>query len=182
MVVVGTNSDDFGFFSHISKEVDVRLVVNSSNRALASIGNEHLSTSREVFGLVHADVIFRNGALEAFWTEATKGNVCGIVGRSGEGQYRWCHHNPGEVSTVDSCCVFFPTDSRLKFDSHRFDSFHCHVEDLCMQARQIGMKVIVPHAAANHVPNFPSSEWSAQHALYHNRLTQKWAGFQLWTT
>ena len=182
LVVVGTNSDAFHTFSHIRQGVDIRLVVNDSRRALAAIGNEQLLTSAEVFGLVHADTVFRTGALEAFCAEATKGHVCGIVGRSVGGEYRWCHNNPGEVCTLDSCGVFFPTLSGLRFDANRFDSFHCYVEDLCMQARQIGMKVTVPHAAASHVPNFPSSEWSAQYAFYRNRLVQKWAGFQLWTT
>jgi hypothetical protein len=45
-----------------------------------------------------------------------------------------------EVVTVDSCCIVINTDYGLMFDEKTFDSFHLYVEDMCMQARSLGLK------------------------------------------
>jgi metal-sulfur cluster biosynthetic enzyme len=78
--------------------------------------------------------------------------------------------------------VFFRRDIGLRFDESTFTSFHCHVEDLCMQAKQRGMPVIVPFADATHASEMPSPAWRADYMTYRARLASKWRGFRFVTT
>lgn len=181
-MIVGTDAEAFRMIGHDYPDCDVRRIINADQKSLAAIGNYHITSSRQVFGIAHADTVFRAGSLESFCSIALNGSICGIVGRSMDGEYRWCHNNPGEVSTLDSCCVFFPRNSGLHFDEVTFDSFHCYAEDLCLEGRKRGMKVLVPKAAATHAPNFPSPVWVESYNIYRRRLSDKWAGVQFKTT
>jgi hypothetical protein len=192
LVVIGKDTDALIAFDQLhptlgytGMKVDIRYRANLTNRPLAAIANDEMTTSAPVFGLVHADTKFREGALEAFVECAEAGNVCGIVGRTPT-KYRWCHKptgfddgvltiGPGPVCTLDSCSCFFRPDLGLRFDAETFDSFHCHVEDLCMQANERGIPVVVPSADATHLAPNPTQEWHAVYLPYRERLAVKWA-------
>jgi hypothetical protein len=193
LLVIAKEPGSFANFSVHCGACDIRLMVNVHQDPLSLIANRELRIKpRRVFGLVHADTIFRAGALEAFVAAAERGEVCGIVGRTLDGFYRWCFkepgfegdrvRGPGLVSTLDGCSIFFRTDLGLAFDAQTFDSFHCHVEDLCLQASQKGIDVTVPHADATHASELPSPAWRDQHGIYRRRLAQKWRGVRFQTT
>jgi GT2 family glycosyltransferase len=179
-------------------------IINYDNRPLSAIGNEWLAVSRPVFGLCHADVFFGSGALDAMVQCAGEGNVCGVVGMNPDlkedspgrnpgatketqrwGEV-WADKNPGPVSTLDSAAVFFRRDSGLRFDSVNFDGMHLHVEDLCLEAQQRGIPVVVPAANATHYsnPNLNNWEdwWHKDYRRYYERFRTKWAGVRYGTT
>lgn len=167
--------------------LDVIRVANYEHEPLAAIGNRFLELAwrTDVVGLCHADVQFESLCeLRRFFKAAADGVVCGIVGRQACREYRnrWCHENPGFVSTLDSCSVFLRKDTRLRFDEKTFDSFHCHVEDLCLQARAKGIEVVVPAAKATHTAPLPTPEWQAEWAVYREKLARKWKGVEFYTT
>lgn len=191
LVVIGKDQESTARFDTSYVDCDLRLIANTKNRALSAIANEQIATSERVFGLVHADTVFRKHALEAFATDAENGHVCGIVGRAQTGEYRWCFkpygyaegivRGPGLVCTLDGCSVFFRRDTGLRFDEITFNGLHCHVEDLCMQANARSISVIVSSADATHASQLPSPAWQAQYMPYRAKLNQKW-GRQVVTT
>ena len=174
---------------------------NDAGLALSRIGNEMLDRCNSpVFGLCHADAVFGPGALDAFVAEAMRGAVCGIVGVDltgvyrcsfesrrdswwqGEGASRILTGGPGEVSTLDGMAVFFRRDLGLRFDAEIFDGYHCHVEDLCLQAHSRGIPVTVPAADAQHRNHTQSPAFLADYRRYRAKLAAKWAGTKFRTT
>jgi hypothetical protein len=199
LVVVGKDTAEFSGFTPSVDRMPVTIirVPNTAGESLAAIGNRFLDAAwTPVFGLLHADVYLGAGALETFATIAAKGFVTGIVGIDLNRHYRWCHNTclqvkrdgsiedvPGPVSTLDSCSVFFRTDSGLRFDEATFDSFHGHVEDLCLQAATRGIPVVVPSADAHHLGATTfDPDWQAQCRLYRDRLRAKWPGVEFQAT
>lgn len=187
LVVVGKDVQEAAAFDLTHVDVgELFLIGNEEGKSLSSIGNRYAETCRTaVLGLVHADCTFGPGALATFTRAALEGSVCGIVGVSIGYEYRWCSKNPGIVSTLDSCSVFFRLDSGLRFDEKVFDSFHCHVEDLCLQAQAKGIPVIVPSASAEHRGNAWRTirdVWMPQYEIYRARLGRKWKGTDFITT
>ena len=80
LVVVAKNEENARRFS---ASHGCLIVVNSSRRSLASIGNSLLDkSSARVFGLCHADMEFGPGSLQAFYDCAIQGAVCGACGRN----------------------------------------------------------------------------------------------------
>lgn len=163
---------------------------------IGHVGNRVLErTLCDVFGMVHADTTFENGALDAFTKEAWLGSVAGMVGRTLDGHYVWSKDVSKEivrteVSTLDSCAVFFrprghAANELLTFDTQLFDDFHCAIEDLCLRARHHhDMPVVVPAAKAMHhgkVPD-PNGPWAERYRFYRSRLAQRWMGFPFQTT
>ena len=175
----------------------ISFVNNRAGKPLSYIGNMALELCQsQVFGLCHADVAFGSGALEAFTECAMSGHVCGIVGIDKQGIYR-CSYNdgrddwwtgtvttggPGPVSTLDSMAIFFRRDLGLRFDEATFDGFHCHVEDLCLQAATRGIPVTVPAADARHLDHEQSREWLVDYRRYRAKLAEKWSGTEFRTT
>lgn len=174
-----------------------RMVANDRRESLAAIANRELDDTRTpVFGLCHSDVVFGYGGLESFVRHAKQGAVCGVVGRDRAGAYRCCsrpeHYDkgagslfagPGPVTTLDSMAVFFRPDSGLRFDAETFDGFHCHVEDLCLQAGARGVPVLVPPANAYHREHpAPHANWMNEYFGYRARLSVKWQGKEFYTT
>jgi hypothetical protein len=160
---------------------------NRKKQSMASLGNQSVIAvdrmHRTVIGLCHADVSFGPGALQLFTSAAMDGNVVGIVGVDLQRTYRWSKDNPGPVSTLDSCSVFFRRDLGLRFDEQTFDGFHCHVEDLCLQAQARGIPILVPPAQAWHVGQSTNNPaWQADYAKYRARLAMKWRGVRFETT
>jgi hypothetical protein len=186
LIVVAKGEADMRAFdlSHAAG-CDVALVSNEWRRPLSVIGNTYMDTAHTpVIGLVHADCLFGPGALDAFTAAALSGAVCGIVGVSvPDLVYHWCGINPGPVSTLDSCAVFFRRDLGLRFDEPVYNSFHCHVEDLCLQAHARNIPVIVPAAEATHRSETANGEaWLNEYQTYRQRLCRKWPGVEFATT
>lgn len=221
LVVVAKNEEDARRFS---ASHGCLIVVNSSRRSLASIGNSLLDkSSARVFGLCHADMEFGPGSLQAFYDCANStyplGAVCGACGRNmifadafvgpGDSSYVWskdwgrptdrqkaagypaypvpdwvrvdkfgaAHMKPCPVSTLDSSCIFFPTNLGLRFDEQTFDGFHLHGEDICLQAHAKGIPVVVPAANAWHAcPDVNGPDWGKERDKYKVKLDAKWKG------
>jgi hypothetical protein len=178
LVVVGKDWPSLRAFRLDFYAHDTVFVDNEPPQSLASIGNRYLNHMRTgVLGLVHADCVFGPGAIEVFERTASEEKVCGIVGVTEQGAYQWAGriHAPAPVLTMDSCSVFFRKDLGLRFDEELFDSFHCHVEDLCMQAHAKGIPVVVPNCDAGHTGvSYNNGPWRAQYQIYRDRLTTKW--------
>lgn len=151
---------------------------------LSKIGNLILDRQvGTVIGICHADTSFGPGALETFAEAALDGSVVGIVGVDLQRVYHWSKDNPGQVSTLDSCSVFFRRDLGLRFDEQTFDGLHCHVEDLCLQAQAKRIPVIVPAAQASHIgQSTDNPQWQGDYAKYRARLAMKWRGVRFETT
>lgn len=187
LLAIGKDEASLKSFDQANIE-DVRLVLvaNIKHQPLSMIANRYLMYSQDVFGLCHANAWFGPGSLEIFTQTAMEGKVCGIVGRSLSGEYHWCHTNPGKVSTLDGCSIFFPVRYQLQFDDKLFDGFHCHVPDLCLQAQEIGVETVVPAADATHLDSdhTPSEGevWIKDYWRYREILGNKWKGKQFFTT
>jgi hypothetical protein len=196
LVVVGKDDAALAEFGAPGRAF-FRMIANDCGESLAAIANRELADTRTaVFGLCHADVVFGYGALDSFVRHVKQGYVCGMVGRDREGAYRCCsrpeHYDrgagalftgPGPVVTLDSMAVFFRADSGLRFDAATFDGLHCHVEDLCLQAAERGIPVLVPPANAYHREHAPPhAKWMEEYFRYRGRLSLKWAGKEFYTT
>jgi hypothetical protein len=186
LVVVAKDAADMRAFNraHVPDWVDLVEVVNTERQSLSSIGNYYLRVGRApVFGIVHADCHFGPDALKVFYEEAMEGRVCGIVGLCLNLVYHWCRDLPGRVSTLDSCSVFFRRDLQLKFDEQTFDSFHLHVEDVCLQAEARNISVTVPYAEASHKGATQNgAAWLEEYHRYRSKFGEKWADRKFATT
>lgn len=198
LLVVGKDEASLDAFKAGSPGIDLpndflalALVANGSpGIGLGKLANLALRKAKEagahVFGVCHADCTFGPGALGAFRLAALEGSIAGIVGRDNKGDYHWANGQgvgPGEVSTLDGCSCFFRVDSGLRFDEATFDSHHCCVEDLCLQAAARGIKSIVPAADASHRGESTSRpEWQKAYWHYRGKLDRKWDGFVFRTT
>ena len=171
------------------------LVINYWQQPLSQLANYWLATSwPDVFGLCHADALFGPGALDVFAQTAGDRKVCGMVGRSADpATHVWSVHKlhldqhplfkEGPISTLDAVSVFFRRDSGLRFDAMNFDGFHMHVEDLCMQAHEKGIPVVVPPAEASTNCSTPfAGKWGQDCLMYRDRLRKKWAPVKIATT
>ena len=184
LVVIGKDEASLElFYREHATDSELILIANTKGESLAKIANRYLPSSREVFGLCHADAWFGPGSLEVFTQTALEGKICGIVGASIERKYHWCHTNPVKVSTLDACAVFLPVQCNLKFDDEMFTGFHCHVEDMCLQGQKIGMEVVVPSANATHnSENKKGEAWRSDYWKYKWLLAAKWRGTLFSTT
>lgn len=187
LLAIGKNEASLKSFDQESiGGTELVLLANTKHEPLSTIANRHLANSREVFGLCHANTIFGLGSLDIFVKTALEGKICGIVGKDIDGKYRWCSLNPGKVSTLDGLAVFFPVRYKLQFDDKTFDGFHCHVEDLCLQAQKMGIEIVVPAANASHkdtnrTPS-ESEAWQRDYWNYRAILGNKWKGTTFHTT
>ena len=139
----------------------------------------------EVRAFVHADVAFERDLVSRVMTavehvEAVGAGwgALGIVGRSWEGAYVWCHEvdAPTPVCTLDSGFLVTRTDLPIAFDSRRFDELHCFVEDYCLQCHEAGHGVwVIPAAARHESVTFAreGSRWG-RYDRYRKRLDRKW--------
>lgn len=196
LLVLGRSSRDlFEFLAQLperAKEEAVLQLSANPNKVLggyACVANAFLdsvSPHTDVCGVVHADTRFDAGALSIFAASALEGEgrIVGLVGRSGSGEYVWAKCGGGQVSTLDCCSVFFPSKTGLRFDGETFDDFHCVVEDLCLQGREIGLHSFVPAAQADHLGTVadPNSEWQRSYRRYRYALSRKWQHVNFQTT
>ncbi|MEW6213033.1 MAG: hypothetical protein AB1631_32220, partial [Acidobacteriota bacterium] len=102
----------------------------------------------------------------------------GIVGRTWDGKYVWCHEvqEPTPVCTLDSCSLITTRSHGIMFDQNRFNEFHCYVEDYCLQCHAQNLGVFVFPTAAHHgsaTKNVRGSAWG-RYGKYRRRLKLKW--------
>jgi hypothetical protein len=186
LVVIGKDWPALREFSleHVNA-AEVILVSNEAGIPLSVLGNHYLDTARRpVVGILHADSSLGPGACDAFAAAASAGAVAGIVGRDAARRYVWCTQGGGAVETLDCCSVFLRRDLGLRFDETTFDGFHCHVEDLCMQAHARGVPVSVPVAEAAHRGNVNAPDrarFMAEYGEYKGRLNRKWGTWVITT-
>jgi hypothetical protein len=194
LVVVGKDHADTGAFrlEHVLSVVDeLVLIANPGARfgGLGSIGNRelYLPGRCDVVGIVHADVEFGAGMIEALATAAVdRRALTGIVGATRQGNV-WCYQvvEPVPVDTLDCCSVFIPLAPArgLVFDVQNFDGFHCCVEDLSLQAPSRGLQVLVVPGVAKHAGQlWYESSWRKEWLEYRVRLQAKWASVPFFTT
>ena len=134
---------------------------------------------------VHADVAFApdlvtrvTSAVELLDTSGEQWGGLGIVGRSWDGEYVWCHEveAPTPVCTLDSSFLLTRNDLPLAFDADRFDELHCFVEDYCLQCHNAGYGVwVIPASARHESVTFAreGSRWG-RYDRYRKRLDRKW--------
>ena len=177
LVAIGKDEASLAEFdrTHVGA-AELVLVANTPGEPLSTIANRHLARSRDVFGLCHVDTWFGPGSLEIFAQTALAGKICGVVGRGLDGVYHWCQGNPDRVSTLDGSSVLFAVRCGLRFDEATCNGFHCHVEDLCLQARKRGMDVLVPAADATHRGGNHGGKWNDDYFRYVAILRNKWKG------
>lgn len=190
LVVVGKDAEDLRQFNldHVLGAVE-QLVLVDNHRLLQGYGviaNHYLDALQaEVLGICHADTCFGVGAVPAFAAAAARGALTGVAGKH-QGLIRWCNGEgagPGPVSTLDSCALFFAPAAGLRFDTETFDSFHCCVEDLCLQASTRGIGVEVVAADAGHRGQSTlDPAWQEQYWRYRALLAQKWKDVPFETT
>jgi len=191
LLVLGKNQLELQSFQleHVIGVADeLVLLANDGARfgGLGAVGNALIERSRcDVVGVVHADTMLGAGILKSLRNISSIGAVTGIVGAPAGGGNLWCRDIQTEtsVSTLDSCAVFVPRLSGLRFDAEAFDSFHCCVEDLCCQARQRAIPVLVVPGPADHLgTNWGKPDWMNEYWTYRAKLDQKWAGTEFRTT
>jgi len=177
----------------------------SSLAQIANVALDSAKSHRPecVFGLCHADMEFGPGSLQAFYDCAAAGTVCGACGRQmafsdpeagpGDSSYVWSKDwgspsrrqieagypthpkGPCPVWTLDSSCIFFPTNLGLRFDEQTFDGFHLHGEDICLQAHAKRIPVLVPTANAWHAcADTNGPDWGKERDRYKLKLDAKW--------
>lgn len=195
LLVIGKSDSEIQWFKdhspHVDREARATYVANPSMKfgGMAAIANPFLDAAAEdVVGVVHADTTFAPGVLSIFARTATDYDcVAGIVGRSAPDPsdffsgYVWCHTGGGPVSTLDSCSIFLRRSHNLRFDGATFDSFHCVVEDICLQAQRRGIHARVPAAQANHASSADNPQWTAQYGEYRSKLVAKYPDIIFYT-
>ena len=198
LLVVGSDEQNMRRFDPTyCNAAETHLVINYNGIGLGRLGNWYLRGSGHlgggIFGICHADSYFGPGMLDTLCEVASAGAVCGIVGFSSKPAalaevhhgYVWSWINPQAVDTLDSASCFFPVSSGLSFDTELFDGFHCHVEDLCLQAHAKGMDVLVPPGDATHGGG-PFQDWADQwhqdYRVYKAKLREKWKHVEFGTT
>ena len=188
ILVIGKSDEEIEGFKaaspHVEQEARMVYVSNPGRRygATAVIANPFLDAATEdVVAIVHADTTFEPGAVGVFAAAAIDNNsLTGIVGRNKPMPgaptmgYTWCAGGGGYVSTLDSCSAFFRRTLGLRFDGSTFDDFHCVIEDLCLQARAMGVRALVPHAKASHVGTATEPTWNDRFWRYRQKLLDKY--------
>jgi hypothetical protein len=197
LVVVGGSYDDIRRFN-LNNVVAHEIVLLTNARAqfggYGAVGNHYLEHGRgDVLGLIHADTVLSPKVSRELVVSALMGCVAGIVGKTLDGRYVWSKDVAPEtveyVSTLDSCSMFVRRSAGIHFDTKTFDSFHCCVEDFCLQAAIVGRPIVVPSGPAGHVGdrwkqrNTPEGrDWLDKYADYREKLTRKWHGVDFQTT
>ena len=191
LCVVAKNSAELaGWMSaHDLSLVDELVAIDNQGGRFGGYGHvsqrAFYATASSIFGICHADTLFRGDALRTFRDATASGAVTGIVGRTMDSAYHWSKTARLEgPSCLDGCAVFFRRDSGLDFDVKSFDGFHCVGEDIALAARMRGIPLVIPHADAEHAStsNFPpghdhsrgQAPWLSDYYRYVERLRKKY--------
>lgn len=187
LVVLGASREECAQSPVVASMADeVIFIANPDARwgGLGMIGNHYLDSALgDVLGIVHADTMLSYGVVVSL-TQAASYSVAGIVGSvKGFDHAIWSAHlhSPQSVSTLDSCAMFVSRavahSHSLRFDVKTFDSFHCCVEDFCLQAAAAGLLVVVAPGSAGHpLQTTKFRRWEdGEHKRYRDALLHKWA-------
>lgn len=195
LVVLGASREECEASSHkVMLADELVFVSNPAARwgGLGTIWNHYLETAlSDVLGIVHADTVLSPPIISRL-TDIAVSSLAGVVGSTWE-RTVWSDdiQSVCPVTTLDSCALFVPRSISLRFDTATFDSFHCCVEDFCLQAAEAGWHVVVVPGSAGHplpmkklhagesVPRIIDGigrRWPVgQHKMYLDRLKKKWA-------
>jgi hypothetical protein len=191
------------FTEHLSRsleyaDVEVELIVEhnpDNHTAQARFYNRVIDTARnDRILFCHPDIEFSPWALSSL-LETAAGlpgwGAVGVVGATLQGLFAWSdrRRNPREVSTLDSILVLIDRRHGLRFDEANFDTFHCVVEDYCLQGQRLGLKTYVaPGITISHFDSTYAKTaafvepWVAEYRHYHARLEKKYPGTPFCTT
>ena len=193
LIVVGKRGSELGEFSERNPAVslhasEVVLLNNERMRyggqgAIWNRATAQRPAVNQVVGLVHADTLLSPAFLANAEAAAKRGFVVGLVGRDLEDRYVWAHQigQITPVSTLDGCSLFVSVETVLQFnlsmDTETFDSFHCSVEDFCLQAQVCANveSVVVPGMAGHEGKSTFDDAWRREYAKYRMRLQVKYA-------
>lgn len=173
-------------------EVERWLIRGGPNTNMACKYNDAMSGAMSGnIAFCHPDVEFSKEAFDnalGLLAESDDVGIVGFVGVDEGGDEIWGDRisAPQDAASLDSCFLMTERRSGMKFDEETFDGLHLYAEDLCYQARDKGLRVVVVPA-----PGFKhhSATWKkqgpcwGQYPDYKDRLRDKWADkFEVVTT
>lgn len=198
LVVLGASKKDLrsavsGYYLSVDELI---MIANPDSRwgGYGTIANRCLDQMLgDVLGFIHADTALSQEVCDNLEKAALEGAIAGVVGPKQIGNI-WSREIdiPTQVLTLDSCAWFVSRQTiqkfNLRFDVEMFDSFHCCVEDFCLQGSTQGVPILVVPGWALHP--FPldkdTKHWEPTiHKFYKDRLAEKWkyvAGVNFGTT
>jgi hypothetical protein len=167
-----------------------RLILDNTDNIvttnIASVYNTFLKlTGPDLLAFLHPDINFEEhffkdllSTAETLDRQGKAWGAMGIVGRTWDGRYVWCHEvqEPTPVCTLDSCSLITARSRGIMFDQSRFDQFHCYVEDYCLQCHAQNLGVFVFPTIAHHgsaTKKVRGSAWG-RYGKYRRRLKLKW--------
>jgi hypothetical protein len=182
--------------AHQDVECEVMVEDNRDNHtALSKFYNKVIdSAQHDLILFCHPDVEFSPWGLSALlrtFHDVSDCGALGLVGISLQGLVTWSDRRrcPREVSTLDSCMVMIDRRQGLRFDEDVFNTFHCVVEDYCLQAQSCGRKsYVAPGVSLAHFGSttFQSPArtegWVKECKHFLSRLESKWPGIPFCTT
>jgi len=161
-------------------------VGNKVTNNIASLYNMFLRLEGpDLCAFLHPDVSFEKTFFDDIFLTLNHLNhlnipwgAIGIVGRTWDGSYVWCHDvdEPTPVCTLDCCSLITARSKGLMFDYKRFNEFHCYVEDYCLQCHSKNLGVFVFPTSAHHgsaTKKVRGSAWG-RYAFYWWLLKFKW--------
>jgi len=180
------------------QDVDCEIMVednHDNHTTLARFYNQVIDTARhDRILFCHPDIEFSPWGVSALLATLENVSDCGAVGVVGvtlQGLAAWSDRRrlPREVSTLDSCLVMIDRRHGLRFDENTFSTFHCVVEDYCLQVQDRGRKVYVgPGVTAAHfgATTFEkpaqTMAWINEALHFVSRLQAKWPRIPFCTT
>jgi hypothetical protein len=182
--------------AHQDVECEFLLEDNRDNHtALARYYNQVIdSAQNDLILFCHPDVEFSPWGLSAMIKTFNEVGDCGALGLVGMSLQRLGifgdrRRLPREVSTLDACLLMIDRRQGFRFDEEIFNSFHCVVEDYCLQVQGQGLKtyvapgVTVGHFSSTTLENRRRTEgWINECFHYISRLESKWPGVPFCTT
>lgn len=159
-------------------------MIYPSTTSPAKVYNDYIRKSKSKYiGFIHSDCTTQ-GLTEAIKRTIKQHPDFGALGAVGVNHGQVWGGPSREVITLDSCLIVINRDHGLLFDEQTFDSFHCHVEDMCMQLRAYGYR--------NYTIDIPSFEYKeglilpANYFVHHsysmNRLGGSWGSYSRYRT
>lgn len=153
---------------------------------IASLYNMFLRMSGpDRIAFLHPDVSFADTFVEDVGraiadveVQGRRWGAMGIVGRSWQGDYVWCHDvdAPTPVCCLDACSLITNRKLGIRFDQRWFNEFHCYVEDYCLQCHDRDLGVYVFPARAAHgssTKTVKGAQWG-KYRIYRRMLALKW--------
>jgi hypothetical protein len=124
-------------------------VIKASDTPLAIVYNRIIDRSEnDLIAYIHSDVTCKGlpeaivKTMMAFGNWGALGAVGATKGKDGENGIQWGRKGMSyPVVTLDSCLLVIDRRQGVRFNAEVFDSFHCVIEEYCMQIQQKGLDV-----------------------------------------